>query len=145
MKLSTRSRYGTRFMIYLASHQDQEPILLKEVAEREDISEKYLSQIVIALKSAGLIGANRGAHGGYFMAKKPSEITLLHIVEAFEERINLVNCSPGSTPCDRQSICVTQEIWQGLSLAVADYLEGFTLEDMVKRVKQQATPIMYDI
>jgi len=84
MKLSTKGRYGVRLMLDLAAHYGERPVLLKEISQREDISEKYLWHLITPLKSAGLIHATRGAHGGYELAKAPSEITVKDVFEVVE-------------------------------------------------------------
>ncbi|MCK5568600.1 MAG: Rrf2 family transcriptional regulator, partial [Spirochaetes bacterium] len=92
IRISTKGRYGARFMLELAVNYDQGPMLLKEIAKRQELSEGYLQHIVDALKGSGLIHSNRVGHGGYTLAKIPSEITMLDILNSLEGRINLVEC-----------------------------------------------------
>jgi len=133
MKLSTRSRYGVRMMLDLASHYGEKPVFLKDIAGRENISEKYLSLIVIPLRSAGLIRSIRGARGGYILAREPKDITLRNIVEAVDGETCLVNCVKDPSTCDRASSCPTRELWQHLGNKINETLENVTLEQLVKR------------
>ncbi len=101
MKLSTRSRYGLRLMLALGSKEKKGPIFLKEIARSEDISEKYLSLIIMTLKSKGLVSTFRGAHGGYILGKPASEIRLIDIIEPLEGDLCLVDCVNKPGICER--------------------------------------------
>src|SRR5450759_2500949 len=92
MKLSTKGRYGVRLMLDLASHFGEGPVILKQISQREEISEKYLWQLINPLKSVGLVRATRGAHGGYVLAKTPSEITVKDILQVVEGSLCIVEC-----------------------------------------------------
>lgn len=133
MKLSTRSRYGVRMMIDLAAHYGDKPVFLKDIAAREVISEKYLSLIVIPLKSAGLIRAVRGAQGGYLLAREPQKISLRDIVEAVDGVICLVNCVKNPNACDRVSVCPTRDLWSTLGDRISETLAGVTLDQLAKK------------
>ncbi|PKN19676.1 MAG: hypothetical protein CVU71_04695 [Deltaproteobacteria bacterium HGW-Deltaproteobacteria-6] len=146
MKLSTRSRYGTRMMTDLADHYGSNPILLKDIAKREDISEKYLSLIVIPLKSAGLIQSVRGAHGGYSLTRRPEEITVRDILQALEGEICLVDCVQDAKRCSRISTCPTRDIWGMLGEKISETLKAITLADLVRSRRQKAdNNLMNDI
>ncbi len=132
MKLSTRSRYGVRLMLSLAVSDSRTPVLLKDIAASEGISEKYLSQIIIPLKGKGLVSALRGAHGGYLLSRPASEIKLREIIEPLEGDLSLVECVGSPHICDRSVACVTKEIWDKMSLLLADFLDSITLEDMAR-------------
>ena len=132
MRLSTRSRYGTRLMFELASHQKNEPMFLKDIASRQDISEKYLSQIILLLKNGGLVTTYRGSHGGYVLSRPATEITLLEIVELLEGDLSLVDCVISPSVCNRVAICTTRDIWAEMSNLLKNYLKGVTLADLVK-------------
>ncbi len=136
MRISTRSRYGTRLMIYLAEKYDKGNVLLKDVAKKECISEKYLSQIVIPLRMVGLISGSRGANGGYTLTRPPSDITIKEIVEALEGDLYLIDCTMDEKTCDRSNVCASKEIWTDLSLKIIEFLNNINLEDLVK-VKQK--------
>ncbi|MDP8234557.1 MAG: RrF2 family transcriptional regulator [Candidatus Saelkia tenebricola] len=137
MKLSTRSRYGLRFMLDLALNCENGAVFLKDTAKREEISEKYLSQLVIPLKAVGLINSIRGAHGGYTLAKNPSEISLKNIIEILEGDLNLVACVKDTFSCDRVSVCTTRGVWAKLGDKIKELLDSFTLEDLVKEHKEK--------
>ncbi|OPY15154.1 MAG: HTH-type transcriptional regulator CymR [Syntrophus sp. PtaU1.Bin005] len=133
MKLSTRGRYGLRFMLDLALHYNQGPIFLKDIAQRQGISEKYLWHLIHPLKAGGLIRSNRGAHGGYFLAKAPSEINLKEIMQSVEGSLALVDCVDNDSVCQRAQTCITRDIWQEATRVMLHTLESLTLDAMVKR------------
>ncbi|MDD5167515.1 MAG: Rrf2 family transcriptional regulator [Syntrophales bacterium] len=132
MKLSTRGRYGVRLMLDLALHQGEGPVLLREIARRQEISEKYLWQLINPLKAAGLINSLRGAHGGYVLAKKPAEINLKEILIVLEGSLCLVDCVDNPSGCDRAPACITRDIWAEASKGILGTLEAMTLEKMVE-------------
>ena len=133
MKLSTRSRYGVRMMYELALQFGRESVIIRDIAERQDISEKYLSKLIMPLKGAKLVTSARGSHGGYILARDPSKITLREIVEVMEGGITIVECVKNSSICDRSNECPTRDIWCGLDKSISEYLESITLEEIVKR------------
>ena len=137
MKLSTKGRYGARLMLELALEYGKGPVLLKEVAERQEISEKYLGHLISPLKAAGLINSTRGAHGGYTLAKASKDITLAEVVQAVEGNLSVVECVSSPGVCSRVEICVTRDIWSQLSEKMMEILESITLQDMVSRQKQK--------
>ncbi|OHD70745.1 MAG: hypothetical protein A2W19_04330 [Spirochaetes bacterium RBG_16_49_21] len=137
MKLSTRSRYGVRLMLALGVKSNQGPIFLKDIARSEEISEKYLSQIIIPLKAKGLVSTFRGAHGGYILARRASEIRLREIVEPLEGDLCLVDCVTLPEVCDRATDCVTRDIWSEMSALILKFLDNVTLEDLIKKYKKQ--------
>ena len=124
--MSTRSRYGLRFMFELALHYKERPVLLRDIAERQTISEKYLSKLVIPLKSSGLINTYRGVHGGYSLACEPEKITVKQIVDVLEG-----DTSPVKDIQD--PLNPTREVWSGLDKAVSDYLESINLETLIQK------------
>ena len=136
MRLSTRARYGTRLMLELALNFNNGTIFLKDIAEKEEISEKYLSHLVIPLKSSGLISSSRGAHGGYQLAKSPSQITLKEIVQTLEGSISCVECVKNPSICPRVSKCATRGIWEKLDEKISDELSSVTLEDLMNSQKE---------
>ncbi|TFG62939.1 MAG: Rrf2 family transcriptional regulator [Spirochaetales bacterium] len=137
MKLSTRSRYGARLMFELAINHGSEFILLKDIARRQDISEKYLSKLIIPLRGTGLVQSARGHHGGYRLAKEPGAITFREIVELLEGDIVPVECVKDSAVCDRVSLCPTRDVWCMLSDVILDTLESITLKDIVERFQSR--------
>jgi len=133
MKLSTKGRYGLRLMIDLAVHYGEGPVLLREVARREEISEKYLSNLVNPLKARGLVEATRGVHGGYVLGKPPAEITMREIVEVLEGPLCLVDCVAKPAGCNRIPLCVARDLWSEVARGISQVLEKYTLADMVER------------
>ena len=147
MKLSTKGRYGTRAMLDLAMHQDGGPVNLKEVAERQGISRRYLEHLMARLASSGLVRSVRGRSGGFVLTRPPSEITVGEVVEALEGPINVVDCGSDPSVCTRVSTCVTREVWNEVSQTIAHYLSQITLEDLYQRQRkrQEAGMAMYYI
>lgn len=132
MKLSTRSRYGTRMMLDLAQHYDESPVRIGEIAKRQDISVKYLEQLIIPLKKANYINSVRGPKGGHVLAKPPEEITVGEIVELLEGGMNLTHCVENPDRCDRSQTCLTRGVWETATRAMYQELNSITLSDMVK-------------
>lgn len=132
MKLSTRSRYGTRMMLDLAQHYGESPIQIGEIARRQDISVKYLEQLIIPLKKANYIKSVRGPKGGHVLAKPPEKITVGEIVELLEGGINLADCIENPDTCDRSETCLTRGIWETATKAMSQELNSITLSDMIK-------------
>jgi Rrf2 family protein len=110
---------------------------LKDIATLEEISEKYLSLIVIPLRASGLIKSLRGAHGGYSLAKDPREITLYNIVEALEGEICLVRCVKQPVLCNRAAICPTRDTWSVLGDKIKENLNEITLAELIKQKKEK--------
>lgn len=137
MKISTRARYGVRLMLRLASQYGEGPIYLKGIAEQEQISEKYLSQIIIPLRGVGLVRSIRGAYGGYALSRPPGEITLREIVDPLEGGNCLVDCVKHPSACPRVSICVARDIWTMLGEKISEALDSVTLEQMVRMSREK--------
>lgn len=138
MRISTRARYGLRLMLDLALKHGKGPIFLKEVSRSQEISEKYLGQIIMPLKAAGLVKSYRGAHGGYTLQRDPEKITVREIVSTLEGDLNLVECVTNPGSCSRFEQCVTQQVWCQVARSIADTLEGITLADLVQRHRQRS-------
>jgi len=132
MKLSTKGRYGARLMLDLALHYNEGPILLKNIAEREDLSVGYLEHILPLLKVAGLIISRRGAHGGYTLSKAPSEITLKDVIQAVEGPLTPVECINSPSVCQKVESCATREVWEKLGESISQTLGSVTLKDMIE-------------
>lgn len=133
IKLSTKGRYGTRLMLNLALHfnDGKEAVVLKNISEEEDLSIRYLEQIIIPLKINKLVKSVRGAGGGYTLARPPSKITLCEIIEVLEGSCTLVDCLEDTEYCDRATECATRVIWKEASDLLKNYFESKTLEDLV--------------
>jgi Rrf2 family protein len=142
MKLSTRSRYGVRLMTNLAIHYGESPVFLKDIAKDEEISEKYLGQIIIPLKAKGFINTFRGAHGGYVLSKSPEKISLKDLVESLEGSFLSIDCLTDSTNCSRSSQCVTKDVWTKMDRLMSNYLDSITLADLVKKHKEKSDKII---
>ena len=145
MKLSTKGRYGVRLMVDLALRYGEGPILLKDIAERQEISEKYLWQLISPLKNAGLINSTRGAHGGYNLAKPPAQITLKEIVLPLEGSMCLVECVDNPSLCSRANTCVSRDVWHEVSEKILQTLESVTLENLVEKQKHKVEAFTYVI
>ena len=132
MKISTKGRYALRMMIDLAEHQDNGYVSLKDVAERQNISKKYLEQIIPIFNKAEALKTNRGSRGGYMLAKKPEEYTVREILQLAEGSLAPVACmDKDPSGCERSADCPTLPIWQGLGKVINDYLDSFTLQDIL--------------
>lgn len=134
-------------MLELASHYGEGPIELKEIAKKENISLKYLEQVINPLRGAGLVKSIRGSKGGYSLAKPPSEICLYDVVETLEGPLNLLECLRDVKVCQKVPFCVTRDIWKEVSEAISKIFYSVTLEDMVnrKREKEGLNLPMYQI
>ena len=142
MKLSTRARYGVRLMVALAFNYDKGPVFLKDVAKGENISEKYLSLIIIPLRRIGLVNSIRGAHGGYLLAKDPSQITMKEIIDVLEGDCSLVDCVRNPSTCPRVTICASHDIWEIIGGKISETLNSVTLDMLVKMNQEKAQKTM---
>ena len=129
MKLTTRSRYGARLMLDLARHFGQGPVHLKDVANREGISVKYLEQLIIPLKKNGLVTSVQGPKGGHILARPPESISFAEIIKSVETSASLVECVDSPQSCSRSEECPTRDIWQQVKQAMYRELENLTLAD----------------
>ena len=146
MKLSTRTRYGVRLMVALAANYGKSPVFLKDIAKGENISEKYLSLIIIPLRAVGLVNSIRGAHGGYNLTKEPSQINLKEIVDILEGDCTLVDCVKNPSSCSRVPICASHDIWAIIGEKISETLSSITLDMLVKLNQEKAgNTIMQDI
>lgn len=134
MKISTRGRYSLRMMIDLAQHYQEGFIALKDISARQDISKKYLEQIIPFLNRSNLLLANKGHLGGYQLPRHPSQITVWEILESAEGSLAPVSCMD-NTPnlCEHIDHCLTLPIYQGLYDVIRDYLSKITLQDVISR------------
>ena len=137
MKLSTRGRYAPRAMLDLALNYGKGPVPLKNIARKQEISERYLEHIMTVLLSAGLVQSTRGSRGGFSLAKLPKEIKLSQIIQAVEGSISLVACVDDPKLCKRVDACVTHDIWKKAKKAMLEVFDSVTLEDMVKMQKKK--------
>jgi Rrf2 family transcriptional regulator, cysteine metabolism repressor len=135
MKISTRGRYGTRALMDMAFHYGEGPLLLKDIAKRQQISLQYLERLIGPLAASGLIHTIRGAKGGVWLAKPPQEIKVSHIVEIMEGPIVPVGCIEDPNLCQRSGDCATRDVWTEVQQAIYKVLDGITLADLVERQK----------
>lgn len=144
MKISTKGRYALRMLLDLAIHSDEGYVALKDVAERQDISKKYLEQIVPMLNKSGVLRTTRGFQGGYMLAKAPEKYTVGDILRITEGSLAPVACldyEPNT--CDKCETCATLPIWQGLYKTITDYLDSITLQDIIDRDRARKTDEYY--
>lgn len=134
MKLSTRGRYGLRAMIDMAQSEDKGPIATHTIAARQGISERYLEQLMVPLKRAGLVKSIRGSQGGYILGKNPDNITAGDIIRVLEGPIAPVDCVSENNPeaCEREEYCITRVVWTKVRDAIAEVLDSYSLADLAK-------------
>jgi Rrf2 family protein len=139
IKLSTKGRYGTRLMQNLAFHYNNgnESVILKNISDEEEISIRYLEQIIIPLKIARLVKSIRGAGGGYTLSRPPSEIKLSEILHALEGSCCLVDCVEDNDYCDRIALCATYEVWREATNMLKNYFSSLTLQDIIDISKKK--------
>ena len=132
MKLSTRSRYGTRLLLDLAEHGSEKFVQLKDVSKRQGISLKYLEQIVIPLKKANYLVSARGAGGGYKLARSPGQITVGEIVALLEGGNSITHCATKPEVCDHAQSCLTRTLWIETAEVIFEKLNSETLSDLIR-------------
>lgn len=139
MKISTKGRYALRMLLDLAQHSSNgseaagQYIALKDIARRQNISKKYLEQIVPLLNKAGMLRTNRGFQGGYLLSKAPDQYTIGEILRVTEGSLCPVSCLLPGNVCPRSEDCITLPLWEGLYKAINDYLDSVTLQDILDR------------
>lgn len=132
MKITTKGRYALRVMIDLALNSDNQYITSREIAKRQEISNKYLEQIIAMLNKAGYLETARGNTGGYKLARKPSECIIGDILKATEGNLTPIDCLTEEGKCKRQEECKTYSFWKGLDDVINEYINSKTLEDLIK-------------
>ncbi len=144
IRLSAKSRYGTRIMVGPALHYGKGPVALKDIAKRQEIFVGYMEQIMPILKCSGLIKANRGAHGGYLLSKDPSKIKMKDIVVALEGNVFLLECINNSKICERYSLCAPKDLWEELCSLMKNFLGSRILKDLAESQQEKekaSTPV----
>lgn len=132
--ISTRGRYALRMMLDLAQNQGDGYVALRDIAARQEISKKYLEQIIPLLNRVGLLQTTRGVQGGYRLTRRPEEYTVLDILEVTETGLSAVAClEKDAAKCPRSADCLTLPVWQGMDKIIRDYLGGITLQDVLDR------------
>lgn len=147
MKLSTRGRYATRALLDLALHLEEEPVLLKDIAQRQQISLRYLEHLITPLIAGGIVQSTRGPRGGVSLIRPPEEIRLSEVIQLVEGSITPAVCIDNPEMCTRSELCVTRDIWGEIKKAIDGVLESTTLQDLVERQKrkEQTKEAMYYI
>ena len=137
MIVSTKGRYALRVMVCLAQRQREEFVPLKEIAESENMSQKYLESIMTVLSKAGFVDAVHGKGGGYRLNRKPSEYTVGSILQLTEGSLAAVSCtSQGPSACGRSACCQTKPMWDKLDNMIHEFFEGITLADLLENNKE---------
>ncbi len=147
MKLSTRGRYGTRALLELSLHWGEGPVLLRDIAKRQQISLPYLEHLITPLIAGGIVRSIKGPKGGISLAKNPREIKLGEVMQLLEGSVVPVECVTNPEVCSRSKLCVTRDIWSELKKAIDEVLDSTTLQGLVERhrKKEQNEAVMYDI
>jgi len=143
MKLSTKARYGTRALLDIALHQGEEPVPLKDIAQREQISLQYLEHLISPLIEGGIIRSTRGIGGGVSLTRSPEEVKLSEVVGLLESSLAPVKCVIDPAVCNRSEFCVTRDIWCELKKAMDGVLESTTLQDLIERRQKKGQPMYY--
>ena len=139
MKISTKGRYALRLMLDLAEHQSNGFIALKDIAHRQNISKKYLEQIVPILNKSDILSTTRGFQGGYRLAKSPDKYTVGEILRLTEGSLSPVPClDQNPSECIRHEECETLPVWQGLKQVINEYLDSITLQDIIDQNKKRS-------
>ncbi len=148
MRLTTRSRYGTRMALDIAQHCDNGLVRIQDIAERQGVSIKYLEKLIRRLKDAGFIKSKRGPRGGHALARPASEIPMGEVVRVLEGDDSLVECRSGKNNCSRIEVCLTRRLWCEAAEAMYDRLNSFTLADMLEDAEQcssnESVPMLMD-
>jgi Rrf2 family protein len=143
LKFSTKTRYGLRAILEIAKNNDQNGVFQKEIAEKQAISNKYLDHIIASLKASGLIRNVKGKKSGYVLTRKPEEISVLDVHNAFEHGICVIECMDSNFTCERKIHCDTFPFWTKLNLVVLEFFKGTTLNDLLK--EEQAENRLFDL
>ena len=134
MKISTKGRYGLRILLDIALYRvGDKPRMIREIASNQEISEKYISRLIIELRKAGLVKSVRGVNGGYTLTRKPEDINILDVLEIMEGPVAIVDCTNSSGEvCRRKSQCPTQRMWAEINQKIRNAFAAYTLKDLVE-------------
>jgi len=147
MRLSTQSRYGVRAIFDIAYHSEGLETQVKDISRRQGISQRYLEQIFQKLRKAGIVGSKRGPSGGYFLGKKPEDISLGEVIRVTEGGINPVRCvnaEDSEQPCERSGECVTQIVWNEAGKRLGDYFDSVTIGDLCNFAREMGIKNDFD-
>ena len=145
MKISMKGDYGVRALVDLAEHYGEPPVQSKDIAERQDIPEPYLDQLLTTLRKAGLIHSRRGPQGGHSLAKEPADIALSDAIAALEGPVVAIGCLDGTVVCKHNGRCGQQEIWQAVTQNTQQLLESTSVGELLQRQKALQERAMYYI
>lgn len=145
MKLSTRTRYGTRALLDLALHGGEKPVQLKDIAGRQNISLHYLEHIIAPLVGSGIVKSIRGVRGGLRLTRQPKDVKLSEVIQLLEGAIAPVDCIGNPESCDRADICVTRDVWCEIKKAIDTALESVTLQDLVEKQRRKETSVKQSV
>ena len=149
MKVSTKGRYGLRALLDIALHQDEGPLSIQSIAEHQGLPERYLEQLMVPLRKAGLVSSVRGPQGGYVLGRNPKDITVGNIVRALEGPVAPVACVSEECPedCRRVEICASRMVWAKVRDCIAAVLDSHSLADLVEETRRISTSgrLMYYI
>lgn len=134
MKISTKGRYGLRILLDIALYRvGDKPRMIREIANNQEISEKYISRLIIELRKAGLVKSVRGVNGGYTLTRKPEDINILDVLEIMEGPVAIVDCTvPSGKACRRKPQCPTQRMWAEINQKIRSAFAAYTLKDLVE-------------
>lgn len=136
MKVNTKVRYGLRAILQIAESYGEDPVPISAISESQEISGKYLEQVVGTLRKAGLITSRKGVRGGYMLSRSPEDITLWEIITALDSHTSLVDCVVEPEICDRSGDCLTRSIWKLLSLRMQEFWSSFKLSDLLQTMHE---------
>lgn len=140
MKISTKGRYALRMLVDLAEHQNCGFVALKDIADRQNISKKYLEQIIPIFNNSDILKTTRGSQGGYMLSRTPDKYTVGEILRLTEGSLAPVEClDRNPVGCERSGECATLPIWQGLNRVINDYLDNITLQDILDQQRARYT------
>lgn len=144
MKISTKGRYGLRSIIDLIIHSNGENVPLINIAERQEISKNYLEQVFASLRKAGIVNSTKGAQGGYYLASKPSEITVGDVLRVLEGDLSVVSTDPAAQDSPIEQ-CIQRNVWDKVDKKTQEIIDGISLEDLVNEYRDDINTLMYYI
>ncbi len=142
LSIPTKPRYGLRALLDIAMHQRPDgPVMLRDIARRQQISERYLEHVLTSLRNAGLVKSIRGAKGGYYLGRTPADVTVMDVFSATAGTPELVECIAHSDSCNRSDLCATRILWSRVHEAMSRVMRETTLQDLVEMQQALDTPV----